>query len=77
MTERTPPGTGSTPGVEDQATQAATGKPAQVPGTPGGPNADAFDVSSEAEALRPRPNEGPGDPLAGAGELDDVQITES
>lgn len=71
MTEHSKPGQGATPGIEDQATQAATGKPAQVPGTPGGPNADGFDLSREAEALRPRPDEGPGDPRAGAGDLRD------
>ena len=62
MSDRTQPGTGATPGTEDQLTQATTGKPAQVPGTPGGPNADAFDVEETTEALRPRPGEGPIDP---------------
>lgn len=50
------------PGIEDQALQVATGKPSQVPGVPGGPNADAFDASAETEALRPTPNEGPAGP---------------
>jgi hypothetical protein len=40
-----------------------------VPGTPGGPNADGFDRSPEAEALRPEPGEGPGDPREGAGTI--------
>jgi hypothetical protein len=62
MTDRDHPGAGSQPGIEDQALQTATGKPAQVPGTSGGPNADAFDASPETEALRPVPGEGPADP---------------
>ena len=69
MTERSEPGVGPTPGFEDQTTATGLGKPAQVPGTPGGPNADGFDLSPEAEKLRPRPDEGPGDPRTGAGDL--------
>lgn len=72
MTERAHPGHGASPGIEDQPLQAATGKPAQVPGSPDSPNADAWDASAEAEALRPRPGEGPGDPRAGAGELGEL-----
>lgn len=62
-------GQGQAPGIEDQALQTATGKPAQVPGTPGGPNADGFDASPEAQDLRPSVGEGPGDPRDGAGSI--------
>jgi hypothetical protein len=63
------PGQGGAPGIESQTLQTATGEPHQVPGTPGGPNADGFDRSPEAEALRPEPGEGPGDPREGAGTI--------
>jgi hypothetical protein len=53
MTDRQRPGHGSKPGFEDQATQTAFGKPGQVPGEPGGPNADAFDRDETTERLRP------------------------
>jgi hypothetical protein len=67
--ERRPPGRGARPGIEDQDLAESTGKPAQVPGVPGGPNADAFDVSPEAEELRPKPGEGPLDPRFGPEDL--------
>ncbi len=71
MSDRNAPGVGSAPGIEDQTTATGLGKPSQVPGTPGGPNADVFDVSPEARRLRPGADEGPGDPRAGAGDLVD------
>ena len=73
MSHHNEPGVGATPGIEDQALQAATGKPSQVPGHPDSPNADGFDLSAAAERLRPQPDEGPGDPRRGAGDPEDEE----
>jgi hypothetical protein len=64
------PGTGSRPGIESQ-TSARLSKASEVPG-PGSPNEDAYDVSPEAEALRPGVDDRAGDPRAGAGDLDET-----
>jgi hypothetical protein len=69
MTDRDAPGQGARPGVEDQGLAASAGKPAQVPGAPGGPNSDAFDSSPDAEQLRPQPGEGAADPRSGPDDL--------
>jgi hypothetical protein len=67
---RAAPGRGAKPGLEDQATQVALGKPAQVPGDADSPNADAFDRSPEAEALRPTDVQGAPIALDGPGGSD-------
>jgi hypothetical protein len=56
MTDQQRPGQGSKPAFETQTTAAGLGKPAQVPGEPGGegPNADGFDLTEGTERLRPR-----------------------
>jgi hypothetical protein len=69
MSNKGKPGTGSTPGIESQQASADRGRPSQVPRDPDGPNPQAYDQSPEAEALRPRPHDGAGDPRAGAGDL--------
>ena len=71
MSDKSKPGSGSTPGIESQQAAAGRGKPSQVPRDPDGPNPQAYDQSAEAESLRPRPDDGAGDPRAGAGDLDE------
>jgi hypothetical protein len=69
MADGAAPGQGARPGVEDQGLAASAGKPAHVPGVPGGPNSDAFDTSPEAEKLRPEAGEGAADPRTGPEDL--------
>jgi hypothetical protein len=71
MSDKGRPGSGSTPGIESQQASAGRGRPSQVPRDPEGPNAQAYDRSPDAEALRPGVDAGAGDPRAGAGDLEE------